>query len=45
MIIIVWLICHDTGKYRGAAHSICNSKFNVPNDKLGKLIHRKLRIW
>ena len=21
-----------TGKYRGAAHSICNSKFNVPNE-------------
>ena len=24
--------CHYTGKYRGAAHSICNSKFNVPNE-------------
>ena len=23
--------CHYTGKYRGAAHSICNLKFNVPN--------------
>ena len=22
--------CHYTGKYRGAAHSICNLKFNVP---------------
>ena len=24
--------CHDTGKYRGAAHSICNLKFNAPNE-------------
>ena len=24
--------CHYTGKYRGTAHSICNSKFNVPNE-------------
>ena len=23
--------CHCTGKYKGAAHSICNFKFNVPN--------------
>ena len=23
--------CHYTGKYRGAAHSICNLKFIVPN--------------
>ena len=23
--------CHYTIEYRGAAHSICNSKFNVPN--------------
>ena len=23
---------HYTGKYRGAAHSICNLKFNVPNE-------------
>ena len=22
--------CHYTGKYKGAAHSICNLKFNVP---------------
>ena len=22
--------CHYTGKYRGAARSICNLKFNVP---------------
>ena len=24
--------CHYTGKYRGAAHSSCNLKFNVPNE-------------
>ena len=24
--------CHCTGKYRGAAHSICNLKFNMPNE-------------
>ena len=23
--------CHYTGKYRGAAHNICNLKFNVSN--------------
>ena len=23
--------CHYTGKYRGAAHSICNLRFNWPN--------------
>ena len=23
--------CHYTGKYRGAANSICNLEFNVPN--------------
>ena len=23
--------CHYTGKYRGAAYSICNLEFNVPN--------------
>ena len=24
--------CHYTGKYRGPANSICNLKFNVPNE-------------
>ena len=24
--------CHYTGKYRGAAHSICNLKFNLLNE-------------
>ena len=24
--------CHFIGKYRGAAHSICHLKFNVPNE-------------
>ena len=24
--------CHYTGKYRDAAHSICNLKFNMPNE-------------
>ena len=23
--------CHCRGKYRGAAHIICNLRFNVPN--------------
>ena len=26
--------CHYTGKYRGAAHSICNLRFNLPNEIL-----------
>ena len=29
--------CHFTGKYRGGAYSICNLKFNVPNEKLAVL--------
>ena len=24
--------CHDTGKYKGAAHSIYNLKFDLPNE-------------
>ena len=24
--------CHYTGQYRNAAHSICNLKFNLPNE-------------
>ena len=24
--------CHVTGKYRDAAHSLCNLKLNVPNE-------------
>ena len=24
--------CHETGKYRGAAHSICNLKITMPNE-------------
>ena len=28
----IWDHCHFTGKYRGAAHSICNARFNVPNE-------------
>ena len=24
--------CHYIGKYRGAAHNICNLKFKVPNE-------------
>ena len=27
----IWAFDH-TGKYRGAAHSICNFKFNAPNE-------------
>ena len=30
---------HYTGKYRGAAHSICNLKFNVPN-KMSVVFHK-----
>ena len=26
--------CHSTGKCKGAAHSICNLRFNVPNEIL-----------
>ena len=26
--------CHYTGKYRGTAYSICNLRFNVPNEML-----------
>ena len=24
--------CHYTGKYRGAAHSICNLRYKIPNE-------------
>ena len=24
--------CHYAGKYRGAAHNICNSKYSIPKD-------------
>ena len=30
--------CHYTGKCRGSAHSICNLKFNVPNETLQSFI-------
>ena len=28
----VWDLCHHTGKYRDANHSIYNLKFNMPNE-------------
>ena len=31
--------CHYTGKYRDAAHSICNLKFNMPNE-IAVVFHR-----
>ena len=31
-----------TGKYRGAAHSICNLKFNVPNELLEVFHNRSI---
>ena len=31
--------CHYAGEYRGAAHSICNLKFNVPNE-ISVVFHR-----
>ena len=24
--------CHYTGKYRGAAHDICNLRYKIPNE-------------
>ena len=30
---------HYTGKYRGAAHSVCNLKFNAPNE-IPVIFHR-----
>ena len=24
--------CHDTGKYRGAAHNICNLRYKIPKE-------------
>ena len=26
--------CHNTGDYRGARHSICNLKYNVPKKNI-----------
>ena len=31
--------CHYIGKCRGAAHSICNLKFNLPNE-ISVVFHR-----
>ena len=28
----IWEHCYFTGRCRGAAHSICNQRFNVPNE-------------
>ena len=32
--------CHCTGKYRSAAHNICNLRFNVPN-KIPVVFHNE----
>ena len=32
-------LCHYTGKYRSAAHIICNLEFNVPNE-ISAVFHR-----
>ena len=36
--------CHCPGKYRDAAHGICNLKFNVPN-KILVDFHNSSNLW
>ena len=44
--------CHNTGKYRGGAHSICNLKYSAPKKipvvfYSGSLYHDRAskRVW
>ena len=34
--------CHYTEKYRGAAHSICNLEYSVPNE-IPRVFHNELK--
>ena len=36
--------CHYTSKYRGAAHSFCNLKFNMPNE-IPIVFWSRFKLW
>ena len=39
-ILKLEIFCHYTGEYRGAVHSICNLKYNVP-EKISIVFHNR----